>query len=315
MRILHSWQEAAEIPELKGGAITVGNFDGVHMGHEQVLAETHGHADAVSGPTIVVTFEPHPRAVLFPEEAPRRLCHAHEKMQYLEAAGVDAVLLLEFNMELAGWSADKFSRQLFETFRFKHIHVGYDFAFGHDRKGHVDDLRKLGDTMDFNVTEASAFELLGAVVSSSRIRSAVEAGDFRLANKLLGRDYSIAGTVLHGDKRGRQMNFPTANIEVADLAHPPVGIYAVRAQTAKQQWHGAAYLGYRPTFNGRTLLLETHLLDDAPDVYDQWLNVSFVKRIREDRTFTGHADLAAQIAKDCQAAKNILTQMNVDGRR
>jgi len=315
MRIIHSWQQAAEIPELKGGAITVGNFDGVHMGHEQVLAETSGHAQAVDGPTIVVTFEPHPRAVLFPEEAPRRLCHVHEKMQYLEKAGVDIVLLLEFNMELAGWSADQFSRQLYNTFKFKHIHVGYDFAFGHDRKGHVDDLRRLGDSMNFNVTEAAAFEMIGAVVSSSRIRSAVEASDFELAAKLLGRDYSIAGTVLHGDKRGRKMNFPTANIDVADLAHPPVGIYAVHVESEDKQWNGAAYLGYRPTFNGRTLLLETHLLDDAPNVYDQWLNISFVQRIREDRTFTGHADLAAQIAKDCKAARYILTQMDTDGRR
>jgi len=306
MQIFHSWQEADDSTEFRGGAITIGNFDGVHMGHEQVLAETSGHAEAVGGPTIVATFEPHPRAVLFPDESPRRLCHVHEKMQYLEAAGVDVVLLLEFNRELAGWSADKFSRQLYDTFHFKHIHVGYDFAFGHDRQGHVDDLRKLGDASGFTVTEAAAFEMLGAVVSSSRIRSAVEAGDFKLANALLGRDYSIAGTVLHGDKRGRQMNFPTANIDVADLAHPPVGIYAVRARSEEKQWNGAAYLGYRPTFNGRTLLLETHLLDDEPDLYDQWLNVSFVKRIREDRTFTGHDDLAAQIAKDCKAARNIL---------
>ncbi len=306
MQIIHSWQEAKDITELKGGAITVGNFDGVHMGHEQVLAETNGHASAVDGPTVVVTFEPHPRAVLFPEEAPRRLGHVQQRMQYLQEAGVDAVLLLEFTHALAGWSADKFSRQLYDTFGFKHIHVGYDFAFGHDRKGHVDDLRLLGDASDFTVTEASAFEMMGAVVSSSRIRSAIEAADFTMAEKLLGRDYAIAGTVLHGDKRGRQMNFPTANIDVADLAHPPVGIYAVRANIDDRQWDGAAYLGYRPTFNGRTLLLETHLLDDAPDIYDQCLNVSFVERIREDRKFTGHADLAAQIAKDCDKARQIL---------
>ncbi|MDQ6970625.1 MAG: bifunctional riboflavin kinase/FAD synthetase [Mariprofundus sp.] len=306
MQIIHSWQAAKDIDTLKGGAITVGNFDGVHMGHEQVLAETNGHADAAHGPTIVVTFEPHPRAVLFPEEAPRRLCHVEQRMQYLADAGVDAVLLLEFTRELAGWSADKFSRQLYDTFGFKHMHVGYDFAFGHDRQGHVDDLRQLGEIKDFTVTEASAFEMLGAVVSSSRIRSAVEAADFNMAAKLLGRDYAIAGTVLHGDKRGRQMNFPTANIDVADLAHPPVGIYAVRANIDDKVWDGAAYLGYRPTFNGRTLLLETHLLDDDVDIYDQCLNVSFVQRIREDRTFTGHDDLADQIAKDCTAARHIL---------
>jgi len=307
MQVFHSWDEARLAGDIKGGAITVGNFDGVHMGHEQVLAETNGHARAVNGPTIVVTFDPHPRAVLYPEEAPRRLCHVQERLQYLEAAGVDAVLLLEFTRELAGWSAEKFSTTLHETFAFKHIHVGYDFAFGRDRQGHVDDLRRLGDTCDFNVTEAAAFEMLGGVVSSSRIRSAVEAADFELAKKLLGRDYAIAGTVLHGDKRGRQMNFPTANVDVADLAHPPVGIYAVRASSCDTQWNGAAYLGYRPTFNGRTLLLETHLLDASPDLYDQCLNVSFIKRIREDRKFTGHADLAEQIAKDCEAARVILT--------
>ncbi|TLS77834.1 bifunctional riboflavin kinase/FAD synthetase [Mariprofundus erugo] len=307
MRIIHSWEEALDFADLQGGAVTVGNFDGVHMGHEQVLAETRGHALAVGGPTIVVTFEPHPRAVLFPDEAPRRLCHVHERLQYLEQAGADAVLLLAFDREMAAWTADRFSRRLFETFRFRHIHVGYDFAFGHDRQGHVDDLRKLGDELAFTVSEAAAFEMLGAVVSSSRIRSAVEAADFALARQLLGRDYAIAGEVLHGDKRGRQMNFPTANIDVADLAHPAVGIYAVRANLDDKKWLGAAYLGYRPTFNGRTLLLETHLLDDAPDLYGQWLNISFVRRIREDRRFTGHADLAQQIAKDCAAAREILS--------
>lgn len=308
MRIIHSWEEAASLAELKGGAITVGNFDGVHMGHEQVLAETRGHAMDVGGPTIVVTFEPHPRAVLFPGEAPRRLCHVHERLQYLQQAGADAVLLIEFNKAMAAWSAEKFSRMLFDTFAFRHIHVGYDFAFGHDRQGHVDDLRKLGDETGFTVSEAAAFSMLGSVVSSSRIRSAVEAADFTLAASLLGRDYAIAGEVLHGDKRGRQMNFPTANIDVGDLAHPPVGIYAVRANSKQKQWLGAAYLGYRPTFNGRTLLLETHLLDDSPDLYGQCLNVAFVQRIREDRKFTGHADLADQIALDCQAARQILTE-------
>lgn len=305
MQIFHSWEEA-KASEISGGAITVGNFDGVHMGHEQVLAETRGHALNASGPTIVVTFEPHPRAVLYPEEAPRRLCHLQEKLQYLQDQHVDAVLLLEFNKELAGWSAEKFSTTLFESFSFNHIHVGYDFAFGHDREGHVDDLRKLGDEAGFTVSEAAAFEMMGAVVSSSRIRSAVEAADFALAKALLGRDYAIAGTVLHGDKRGRKMNFPTANVDVADLAHPPVGIYAVHANSCDKSWKGAAYLGYRPTFNGRTLLLETHLLDDSPDLYDECLNIRFIQRIREDRKFTGHDDLAIQITKDCEAARTIL---------
>ncbi|MDQ6968600.1 MAG: bifunctional riboflavin kinase/FAD synthetase [Mariprofundaceae bacterium] len=305
MKVFHTWQEATEAG-ICGGAITVGNFDGVHMGHQQVLAELKGHAQAVGGLAIVVTFEPHPRAVLFPEEAPRRLCHVHERLQYLEKADVEAVLLLEFTQELATWSAEKFSQTLYDTFSFKHMHVGYDFAFGHDRQGHVTDLRALGDDVGFTVSEAAAFEMQGAVVSSSRIRSNIEAAELDLATQLLGRPYSIAGEVLHGEKRGRKMNFPTANVDVADLAHPPVGIYAVKAHTDAQQWHGAAYLGYRPTFNGRTLLLETHLLDAQVDLYGQCLHVEFVQRIREDRSFAGSDDLAQQIAKDCHRARDIL---------
>lgn len=305
MKVFHTWQEAADA-NICAGAITVGNFDGVHMGHQQVLAELKGHAQATGGPALVVTFEPHPRAVLFPEEAPRRLCHVHERLQYLEEAGVEAVLLLEFTKELATWPAEKFSRALYDAFSFKHIHVGYDFAFGHDRQGHVTDLRVLGDHVGFTVSEAAAFEMQGAVVSSSRIRSNIEAAELNLATQLLGRPYSIAGEVLHGEKRGRKMNFPTANIDVADLAHPPVGIYAVRAYTDSQQWNGAAYLGYRPTFHGRTLLLETHLLDAQVDVYSQHLHIAFVQRIREDRAFAGADDLAQQIAKDCHQARDIL---------
>jgi len=305
MKVFHTWQEAADA-EICGGAVTVGNFDGVHMGHQQVLAELKGHAQAVGGPAIAVTFEPHPRAVLFPEEAPRRLCHVHERLNYLHKAGIEAVLLLEFTKELAMWPAEKFSQALYNAFSFKHIHVGYDFAFGHDRQGHVENLRTLGDNVGFTVSEASAFEMHGAVVSSSRIRSNIEAAELELATQLLGRAYSITGEVIHGEKRGRKMNFPTANIDVSDLAHPPVGIYAVRAYTDTQQWNGAAYLGYRPTFHGRSLLLETHLFDAQEDLYGQALRIEFIQRIREDRAFTGADDLAQQIAKDCDAAKSIL---------
>jgi len=306
MKVFHTWQEAQEA-NIQGGAVTVGNFDGVHMGHQQVLAELKGHAQAVQGDAIVVTFEPHPRAVLYPQEAPRRLCQVEERLQHLAEAGVDAVLLLEFNKELAAWSAEKFSQSLYDAFAFKHMHVGYDFAFGHDRQGHIADLRGLGDQVGFTVSEAAAFEMLGAVVSSSRIRSSIEAADLTLATQLLGRYYSITGEVLHGEKRGRAMNFPTANIDVADLAHPPVGIYAVKAHAGSKHWLGAAYLGYRPTFNGRTLLLEAHLFDDKPNLYGQALRIEFIQRIREDRTFTGADDLAQQIAKDCNMAREILT--------
>jgi len=305
MKILRSWESE---PLVHGGALTIGNFDGVHMGHEQVLAETRGHALAVGGPAIAVTFEPHPRAILFPEEAPRRLCHLHERLELLSAAGLDAVLLLHFTRELSTWSAGDFVQRLHQALRFKHIHVGYDFAFGHHRAGHADELRRMGenDAMRFTVSEAAAFEMQDAVVSSSRIRSAIEAADFTLAADLLGRPYSISGHVGKGEQRGRKLGFPTANIDVKDLSHPPAGIYAVHASCGERRWNAAAYLGYRPTFAGRTLILETHVFDDAPDLYKQRVKVEFVRRIREDRAFTGPDDLSRQIAKDCTAARKIL---------
>jgi len=309
MKILRNWQTVQQDGELHGGAVTIGNFDGVHMGHEQVLAETLGHARSVGGPAIAVTFEPHPRAVLFPDEAPRRLCHLHERLELLAASGLDAVLLLHFTRDLSRWPAAEFASRLHESLRFRHIHVGYDFAFGHHRAGHADELRRLGesDAMSFTVSEAAAFEMHDAVVSSSRIRSAIEAADFSLAEELLGRRYSISGHVGKGDQRGRKLGFPTANVDVRKLAHPPAGIYAVHASSGENRWHGAAYLGYRPTFAGRTLILETHVFDDTPDLYKKRLKVEFVKRIREDRAFTGPDDLARQIDRDCQAARRILS--------
>jgi len=306
MKIFRTWTGIAETSRFHGGAVTIGNFDGVHMGHEQVLAETRGHALDIQGPAITITFEPHPRAVLFPAESPRRLCHLHERLEGLKRAGMDATLLLHFNPELAAWTAEHFIRRLYGSLYFKHIHAGYDFAFGHDRAGDATVLRSLGEELGFTVSVAEAFEMHGAVVSSSRIRSAIEAADFKLAEKLLGRPHSISGHVGKGDARGRNLGFPTANLDVRDLAHPPIGIYAVFAESGGARWKGASYLGYRPTFRGRTLILETHVFDDSPDLYKHRLRVTFVERIREDRAFTGPDDLARQIAEDCKVAREIL---------
>ncbi|HKJ83181.1 MAG TPA: bifunctional riboflavin kinase/FAD synthetase [Mariprofundaceae bacterium] len=308
MEILRTWEATARAASFHHGAVTIGNFDGVHMGHQQVVNELKAHAHRVGGPAIAVTFEPHPRAVLFPDEAPRRLCHLHERLERLGDAGIDAVLLLHFNRKLACWTPEDFVRRLHDSLRFRHMHVGYDFAFGHNRAGHAATLRNLGDEAGFTVSEATAFEMEGAVVSSSRIRSAIEAADFDLVERLLGRPYSISGHVGRGDARGRELGFPTANLDVKDLAHPPVGIYAVRATSEGKQWDGAAYFGYRPTFRGRTLLLETHLFDDNPDLYKKRLSVTFVERVREDRAFRGAEELARQIAIDCEVAREILAR-------
>ncbi|MDX8384261.1 MAG: bifunctional riboflavin kinase/FAD synthetase [Ghiorsea sp.] len=307
MQIIRSFA-AAQQANLQDCAITIGNFDGVHMGHQQVLAELKGHALAMgqASKSVVITFEPHPRAFLYPAEAPRRLSHLHERLEYLKQAGVDAVLLLHFNAELAAKSAEEFMHTLQDCLGFKHIHVGYDFAFGKNRQGQADMMRKLGDTHDFTVSEAAAFAMFDGIVSSSRIRSSIEAADFTLANTLLGRQYSISGRVGHGEKRGRKMGFPTANLQVKDLTHPPVGIYAAWAEYEGKKVKSATYLGYRPTFDGRTLLLEAHLLDTQQDLYGKRIKVHFVQRIREDRAFVSMDILRQQIAEDCAAAHLIL---------
>lgn len=311
MQILRTFS-AAKAAGLDGCAITIGNFDGVHMGHQQVLAELNGHAlalhhaDGSTMKSVVITFEPHPRAFLYPKEAPRRLSHLHERLQDLQQAGVDAVLLLRFDDKLASMSAEDFIATIYDCLKFKHIHVGYDFAFGKDRQGQASMMRKLGDLRGFTVSEASAFAMLGGVVSSSRVRSAIEAADFQLVQSLLGRRYSISGRVGHGDKRGREMGFPTANIQVKDLTHPPVGIYAAWATYDDKRIKSAAYLGYRPTFDGRTLLLEAHLLDTTANLYGKRVKIHFVERIREDRAFISASDLGQQIKGDCLAVKTIL---------
>lgn len=311
MEVFHSISAAHAWMASQGCAVTIGNFDGVHLGHQQVLAELRGHALAVGGASVVVTFEPHPRAVLFPDEAPRRLADQAEKLRLLETLGIDAALVLPFNKAVAAKPADVFMRELFDCLGFSHIHVGYDFAFGQGRAGHIDTLRSLGDAKGFTVSEASAFEMRGGVVSSSRIRSAVEAADFALVDSILGRRFSICGDVVHGEKRGRAMGFPTANMHLDQWAHPPAGIYAVQVSFPEQADRavlgGAAYIGYRPTFHGRSLLLETHVLDVSDDFYGKRMEVTFVQRIREDRAFTGVDDLAQQIRRDCQQAREILS--------
>jgi len=307
MLILRSFA-AAKKAGLDGCAITVGNFDGVHMGHQQVLAELNDHASAKGKqtPSVVVTFEPHPRAFLYPAEAPRRLSHLHERLEALKQAGVGAVLLLHFNAQMAAMTAEDFIQTLHACLGFSHIHVGYDFAFGKDRQGQADMMRGMGERLSFDVSEAAAYVALGGVVSSSRIRSAIEAADFALAKQLIGDDYTISGRVGHGEKRGRKMGFPTANLSVKDLTHPPAGIYAAWAEYDGQKKKAAAYLGYRPTFAGRTLILETHVLDANDDLYGKRLKVHFVRRIREDRAFVSADDLAKQIQADCLAAKILL---------
>ncbi len=311
MRVMRSWDAVTSYPEVKGGAVTLGNFDGVHLGHRQILAELQGHAMAVNGPATLVTFEPHPRAVLFPDEAPRRLCLLHDRLTWIREAGVAASLVLPFNRELAACSAEAFTRKLHDAFQFKHMHVGYDFAFGRGREGHSAMLRELGDVLNFTVSEASAFEFHSAVVSSSRIRSLIEAADFKETEALLGRPYEVSGHVCLGDQRGQQIGFPTANLETDQLVHPPAGIYAVWAGVVDAEHHtryfpAVAYLGYRPTFQGRSLILETHLLDQTMDLYHSRLIVRFVTRIREDRTFKHAEALARQIKKDCAYAASIL---------
>lgn len=306
MKVFRSWASLADCCQLQGCVITVGNFDGVHLGHQHLIQQLSSHAERCVGSSLVVTFYPHPRTLLNPKSAPKQLQSLHDRLHQLRQTGVDAVLLLPFTHELATWTPQQFIKKLYQSCQMKHMHVGHDFAFGKNRSGQWQDLKKMGRILEFGVSKAGAFSYKGKTVSSSAVRQSILKANFQQANELLGRRYSISGHVGSGDQRGREIGFRTANMSLAHYCHPPVGIYAVWVCSADQHWAGAAYIGTRPTFSGHELRLETTLLDVQVDLYHQRLDIQFVAYLRGDVIFENTAQLAKQISMDCQQVKAIL---------
>jgi riboflavin kinase/FMN adenylyltransferase len=292
----------------KGGAVALGNFDGVHKGHQALLARTAEHAKALDAPLLVLTFEPHPRRFFVPDTGPFRLTMLPAKLRLLEQYGVQAVLAQHFDTAFAALSADAFVDEvLLAGMGARHVVCGYDFTFGARRGGNVEMLRDMGARKGFGVTVLDPVMREGEIYSSTSIREALRAGWPSEAAELLGHAWEIEGVVEQGDKRGRTIGFPTANVALGEHLRPRFGVYAVRAMIDGTWRNGVANLGRRPTIGKLQENFEVHLFDFTGDLYGKTLRVALVDFIRPEMKFSGLDQLKAQIAADGQAARTILS--------
>ena len=293
-------------PHHQGCVATIGNFDGVHLGHQAVLGQLAEKADELCLPLTVVTFEPQPQEVFRPEQAPPRLTRFREKVQALRRYAVDRVLVLKFNKGFAQQSPDDFIQNLLVNgLGVKYLVIGDDFRFGKDRAGDFGRLQAAGKEHGFEVVNMHTFALDEERVSSTRVREALGEGDLNAAEKLLGRIYRMSGRVAHGDKKGRTIGFPTANIHLHRIATPLRGVFAVELFGLEgEPLTGVANLGTRPTVCGMRTLLEVHLFDFEGDIYGKHVHVDFLHKLRDERRFESFDELKAQILRDAEQARH-----------
>jgi riboflavin kinase / FMN adenylyltransferase len=287
--------------------MTIGNFDGVHLGHQAIFRSLCQRARVVGGSSIVLTFEPHPLKVLAPQHCPALITPTAKKLSIMQGCGLDMVVCLPFTQELANLTPVAFVEEiLVGTIGIREIYVGYNFAFGKGRQGTIALLQELGGRYQFSVHIIEPIAVEGRVVSSSIIRQWVQQGSVDEAALLLGRLYSIAGTVVEGYQKGRELGFPTANVHSTYELIPGRGVYAVVVDWRGQPYEGVANIGFNPTFGRTQLSVEIHLFNFSQQLYGETVEVSFVKKIREERAFPSVADLVKQIGQDVEAAHTLL---------
>ena len=306
MHILRSIPELSQIP----GPVflAIGVFDGVHLGHQAVISTAARHAAEAGGTAVVVTFDPHPTKILRPQESPRLLTATQHKIALIRDLGVSHLLVLKFDRELAATPPADFVRQLVEAARpLREICVGQEWSFGKNRAGNLALLTTLGAEMGFNVVGVQPVMSQGTLISSTAIRKAVEAGDFATAARMLGRDYTILGTVEEGKRLGRSLGFPTANLSAHSEQFPPNGVYAAEGLLDGKTVRGVVNLGLRPTIDDGSpqRVLEFHLFDFDRDLYGEDVELRFLHYLRPERKFENLAALREQIARDVSAARKI----------
>ncbi len=285
---------------------TIGIFDGVHVGHRKLLDLVKAEACAKGLASLVVTFDPHPQSVLTGVNLPL-IVPFRERVRLLGEAGVDLVVCYTFTPRFARLSAERFVRDvLASTLRMKSIYIGPDFLFGSGRGGNVDLLKKLGCEVGFSTHVVGPFYLDGTVISSTSIRSMIEEGDVKGAARFLGAFFSLSGKVVEGEKRGRLLGYPTANVATDWTLLPRRGVYATRAHVCGACWGSITNVGTRPTFGDGKLLVETHLFDFEGDIYGADIRVEFVDRIRDERRFESVEELKAAIGRDVEKARRLL---------
>ena len=294
--------------QLRGAVVALGNFDGFHMGHQAVAGEAIAQARVAGRPAIIATFDPHPVRHFVPDAAPFRLTSLDQRQHLFAQAGADAMLVFDFDASLAATTAEDFiAKLLVERLSISAVVTGEDFTFGKGRGGNINVLRDVGAAHGLACTAMGPVSDEGGVISSSRIREALQAGDCETASRLLTRPFAVAGQVQHGDKNGRLLGFPTANIDMANYLRPRYGIYAVKGRLADGRvLDGAANLGIRPSFDPPKELLEPHFFDFAEDLYGQSVEVELHAFIRPESKFDNMDDLRAQMDADCEAAQAML---------
>jgi riboflavin kinase/FMN adenylyltransferase len=307
------YKDIKQLPPFQKAILTIGTFDGVHKGHKTILDEVVRHADQTGGARVLLTFEPHPRTLLFPNQPLQLLTTPAQKTALIEAAGIDHVVVVPFTAGFAAMSADAYVRDfLVAQFRPAAIVIGYDHHFGHDRKGNIHLLRALSASCGFEVFEIPAQLIDEAAVSSTKIRKAIALGQVREAAPMLGRFYALPGTVLSGAKRGRTLGYPTANIlpETPEQLLPALGAYAVQIAWREQFYPAMLNIGYNPTVSDqKTIHVEAHLFDFDQDLYGEKLEIHFVDRIRDEQKFTALESLKNALQADEITARRMLLSM------
>ena len=286
--------------------LAIGVFDGVHLGHQQIIRQTINDAQQHEALALVVTFDKHPNVIVAPDRVPPLIYSHPQKVRAFKALGADALLEIPFDREFSQQTGETFIRDLARGLgKIQSICVGADFVFGCKRSGDVPLLRQLGNELHFQVHGLAAVALDGQTVSSTRIREAIRAGDFDAASQMLGRAYSIAGKVIHGDQLGHKLGFPTANLDTPGMLLPPNGVYAAHARLGSQTHRAVLNLGVRPTIQNPTPTprVEVHLLDFNGDLYGQEMEITFATKLRAEQKFPSVDALRTQIQKDVDVAR------------
>jgi riboflavin kinase / FMN adenylyltransferase len=298
-----------ELARLQGPLfLAIGVFDGVHRGHQAVISTSADHAQAANGTPVVLTFDPHPEKVLRPESAPHLLSATQHKIALIRALGVRHLLIINFDKQFAATEPEDFVEQLVAHSKpLREISVGHEWSFGKNRRGNLELLKKLGSKFNFGVVGVPPIKANDEVVSSTAIRQAIERGDFARAAAMLGREYTILGTVTHGDNLGKKIGFPTANLSAHSEQFPPNGVYAAQAVIQGELRLGVLNLGVRPTVAGgkSERVLEIHLFDFNRDIYGNDVEVRFVKFLRPEQKFENVDALVAQIRRDVDQAREL----------
>jgi len=304
----------------KNAVVTLGNFDGVHLGHREIFRSVVKKAQQIDGTSIVCTFQPHPLKMLVPDQAPRLINTPQERERLIEASCVDVLIIIPFTAVLAALSPQQFVHDvLLDTIGLKHLVVGYDYAFGRGRSGNISFLRSQGTEHGFVVDVFGPVQKDGQVLSSTRVRQAVLSGRVDDAVNLLGRQFNLEGVVVHGDGRGHELGFATANIETEKELLPRNGVYAaivrqvdeIDGSTVDDEYHAVVNIGHKPTFGTSPLTIEAHLLDARSDFYGKKLRIYFVQRLRDEQKFNNREQLCAAIVADVSAARKILSETQI----